>query len=147
MRHLYPTRKDKAWIYIVSHCQSQVKRVSVVAQCSDRAQRILEHRLWDVYMGSSSPSMTCNTEQIEIAKCLFVSNKFMPALNHSLTKTITCIVKAFILVKTLNELLNITNHNDLRPLHSCYRYPLSPTSRECLSPQPCLRQIYHKPSS
>lgn len=81
--------------------------VSALAQCSDRALRELEHRLyerlWDVYMGSSSPSMTCNTDQIEIAQCLFVSNKFMPALNLPLTKTITCIVKPYILVKAMNR--------------------------------------------
>lgn len=100
-------------------------------------------------MGSSTPSMTWNTNQIEIAQCLSVSYKFMPALSLT-SKTITCIVKVFILVKDLKWIVkswNITDHNDTGPLHSSYYlYPLSPTLRD-FYPLSCSRQFFHDPSS
>lgn len=80
------------------HSQSHV--VPQTAGCIMPREHSLIERLWDVYMGSSSPSITCNTDQIEIAQCLLVSNKLIPGFSLP-PKTITCIVKPFILVTYL----------------------------------------------
>lgn len=80
----------------------------------------------------------------------------MHACTQSPPKTITCIVKVFILVKDLQWIVkswNITHHNDTGPLHSLLPLP-SITYIERLSlptvplsPQPCSRQFFHDPSS